>query len=481
VAAVNGGDSPNPAGLIGSLTIKYADGRSQEIPTDQSWEAAMRASGQWKSDATTSKGWAAAMELGPMGMPPWVPAIHPDYIPDIKPLGRLLAAAGVPPDFSFQAADSSPCLRFIHRVTGRTHLYFVANKYSHPEDVLCSFRVHGRRPELWWPDTGRIERMAAYNEQDGCVRLPVHFDPHASVFVVFRDGQPLEGDRITAVNRDGMPLLATALAKSAPMPPNGEPSSLPEPLYRVDGVKYNEAPAACEPSAVLELTRDQNGRLEAELWRPGKYELTSADGQTRRFELEALPQPLEITGSWDLRFPPNWGAPEHVTLDRLISWSDHPDAGVKYFSGTATYSKTIQVPGSLMKGNLRLYLDLGEVAVMAQVKVNGQDLGILWKAPYRADVSGVLRPGDNDLEIKVVNLWINRLIGDEQLPEDSERNSDGTLKRWPEWLTKGQPSPTGRFTFTSWRLWKKNDPLVESGLIGPVRLTVTEKIVLDGH
>jgi hypothetical protein len=154
---------------------------------------------------------------------------------------------------------------------------------------------------------------------------------------------------------------------------------------------------------------------------------------------------------------------------------------VKYFSGAATYSRTINVPASLIAPHRRFYLDLGKVAVMAQVKLNGQDLGILWKVPYRVDVTGVLRPGDNDLEVKVVNLWINRLIGDEQLPEDSERNGDGTLKRWPQWLVNGQPSPTGRLTFTTWRLWKKNDPLVESGLIGPVTLTATEKVVLDGN
>jgi hypothetical protein len=459
VAAVNGGDQPNPAGLIGALTIQYADGHSQQIPTDQSWEAAESASGPWNSGATAPESWAAAMELGAMGMSPWgypgTSSGNPDSIPDIDSLCRLLAAMGVPPDFAFQAADSSPCLRFIHRVADGTDLYFVANKNPQAEDALCSFRVHGRRPELWWPDTGRIERVAAYDEQDGCVRLPVHFDPNGSVFVMFRDGNPVEGDRITALSRDGEPLLTTALAKSTAVP------------------------ATRGPSNVVELTRDQRGRLEAEASRPGKYELTSADGRTRRFEVAAVLQPLEMTGSWELRFPPNWGAPEHVTLDRLISWSEHPDPGVKYFSGAATYSKTIQVPADLIQGQRRWYLDLGKVAVMAQVKLNGQDLGILWKAPYRADVTGVLRPGDNDLEVKVVNLWINRLIGDEQLPEDSERNSDGTLKRWPEWLLQGQPNPAGRFTFTSWRLWHKNDPLVESGLLGPVTLTASENVILD--
>ena len=333
-------------------------------------------------------------------------------------------------------ADSSQCLRFIHRVAGGTDLYFVANKSTDPQDALCSFRVQGRRPELWWPDTGRIERVAAYDEQDGCIRLPIHFDPTGSVFVVFRDGAKVEADRITAVRRDG-------------------------------------------DSDTVELTRDQAGRLEAEVSRPSKYELTSANGRTRRFELDAVPPPLEITGSWDLRFPPNWGAPDHVTLERLISWSDHPVAGVKYFSGTAAYSKTINVPDNLIASNRRFYLDLGQVAVMAEVKLNGHDLGILWKTPYRVDVTGVVRPGENDLEVKVVNLWINRLIGDEQLPEDSERNGNGTLKQWPEWLMKGRPSPTGRFTFTSWRLWKKQDAPVQSGLIGPVKLFISDKVSLD--
>jgi hypothetical protein len=110
---------------------------------------------------------------------------------------------------------------------------------------------------------------------------------------------------------------------------------------------------------------------------------------------------------------------------------------------------------------------------MARVKLNGQDLGLLWKPPYRVDVTRALKAGDNALEVAVTNLWINRMIGDEELPEDSDRNPDGTLKSWPKWVEEGKPSPTGRFTFTSWRLWKKGEPLVESGLMGPVTLRVT--------
>ena len=107
---------------------------------------------------------------------------------------------------------------------------------------------------------------------------------------------------------------------------------------------------------------------------------------------------------------------------------------------------------------------------MARVTLNGHDLGTLWKPPYCVDITDAAKVGDNALEIQVVNLWPNRMIGDEQMPEDSERNADGTLKAWPQWLNAGQPSPTGRYTFTSWRLWKKDDALLPSGLLGPVTL-----------
>jgi len=168
-----------------------------------------------------------------------------------------------------------------------------------------------------------------------------------------------------------------------------------------------------------------------------------------------------------------------VTLEKLISWSEHSAAGVRYFSGAATYTKTITVPADLLGRGRHVYLDLGNVQVVAQVSLNGKDLGILWKPPYRVEISDAVKPGDNALEVKVTNLWVNRMIGDETLPEDSSRNPNGTLKEWPRWVQEGKPSPTGRYTFTSWRLWKATDPLQPSGLLGPVVLRVTEQVRLD--
>ncbi len=103
---------------------------------------------------------------------------------------------------------------------------------------------------------------------------------------------------------------------------------------------------------------------------------------------------------------------------------------------------------------------------------------MLWKPPFRVEITGGARAGENELEVKVVNLWPNRLIGDEQSPEDSERNPEGTLKRWPQWLLDGKPSPAGRHTFTTWRLWKKGDALLDSGLLGPVRVVFAEQLTV---
>jgi hypothetical protein len=134
-----------------------------------------------------------------------------------------------------------------------------------------------------------------------------------------------------------------------------------------------------------------------------------------------------------------------------------------------------------------LWLDLGKVEVMAEVALNAKNLGILWKPPYRTDVTSAVQAGQNTLEVKVANLWINRMIGDEQLPEDSDRLwngdelTDGTLKSWPKWLAEGKPSPTGRLTFTTHRQWKKGEPLKPSGLLGPVVLQTVERVVVKAE
>jgi hypothetical protein len=187
---------------------------------------------------------------------------------------------------------------------------------------------------------------------------------------------------------------------------------------------------------------------------------------------------MTVAGPWTVTFDPKWGGPEQpVVFETLADWSHHATDGIRFYSGAAVYQKACAVDPSLA-GLPSVFLDLGQVEVMAEVKLNGKDLGTLWKSPYRLDVAGHLKPGDNALEVRVVNLWCNRLIGDERLPEDVEWK-DGfmgwggqfdVISRWPQWLLDGKPRPGGRFTFTTARYYKKDDALKPSGLMGPVRL-----------
>ena len=225
-----------------------------------------------------------------------------------------------------------------------------------------------------------------------------------------------------------------------------------------------------------------NGAPVVKVWGPGLVDVHTAAGRTLRAEATDLPGPQEIGGPWTLNFPANWGAPPGVKLDPLMSWTDHADAGVRYFSGTATYEKVIQIAPNRLTAGRELWLDLGGVKNFAEVSLNGKNLGVLWKPPFRVDLTGAAKPGDNHLQINITNLWPNRLIGDEQLPHDVEWVGNDSLhawmaewlldslKTWPRWMLDGQPSPTGRLTFTTWHHYRKDSPLLESGLLGPVTL-----------
>ena len=226
----------------------------------------------------------------------------------------------------------------------------------------------------------------------------------------------------------------------------------------------------------LDLRSADDGRTTADIalgpdgsafivFRPGPLAITAAGGGQQGEPVSSTP-PRPLDGPWQLTFPEDSGIRGALTLDSLASWSVHPDPKVRHFSGTAVYSKEFD----LADVKSRLLLDLGQVRIMARVKLNGTDLGVLWKAPYQVDVTSAAKPGRNQLEISVVNLWVNRLIGDAALPEDAERDPNGLLLAWPQWVLDGKTSPTGRKSFVTFPLWKKHEALQESGLLGPVVL-----------
>jgi hypothetical protein len=179
------------------------------------------------------------------------------------------------------------------------------------------------------------------------------------------------------------------------------------------------------------------------------------------------PQTVQlIDGKWNVSFDTVWGGPAEVVFDSLTDWSKRPENGIRYYSGTAVYTKSFDLPDEKsMSPEAQYYLDPGILKNLGRIKLNGHDLGILWTAPWQVNITGMLKEKGNELEIIVTNLWINRLIGDEFLPWDGV-----TEGKWPEWLLNGTLRPTKRYTFTTHRFYRKDDPLAESGLIGPVSI-----------
>ncbi|MFH0761364.1 MAG: glycosyl hydrolase [Bacteroidota bacterium] len=188
--------------------------------------------------------------------------------------------------------------------------------------------------------------------------------------------------------------------------------------------------------------------------------------EEQRSEIKTL---ATLEGSWEVSFDPNWGGPESVVFESLTDWTKRPEEGIKYYSGIATYSKTFDLSNNINRDkNNRIYLNLGVVKNMARVRLNGKDLGVIWCAPWQVEITQAVKARGNKLEIEVANLWTNRLIGDENEPDDGV--IDG---KWPEWLLNGTRRPIKRYTFTTYHYYKKGDPLIESGLMGPVTIRNT--------
>jgi len=241
------------------------------------------------------------------------------------------------------------------------------------------------------------------------------------------------------------------------------------------------------------LTRRDSGKLDALAWRGGTYTIDTGASFTA-----AVPDPIIVNGPWAVRFQPGRGAPSAAVLPRLESLSRNADDSIRHFSGTATYERQIAIPASALRKGRRVFLDLGRVEVLAGVTVNGKDLGVVWKEPYRVDITDVVHAGANTVSVAVTNLWVNRMIADAALPEEGkyvdgdwpigERiGADGKkvpimarkITAFPDWYKAGQPKPPGgRVTFSPWTFYAKDEPLVDSGLLGPVRVVFADEIEL---
>lgn len=533
------------------------------------------------------------------------------------PLKAVLDGLRVQPDFNCTSRSSDAVINYIHRRVGDAEIYFIANMKRRPEELVCSFRINDRKPELWNADTGEIIPVGVYETSNGRVQVPLRLDPAGSMFVVFRskatsspriaveaDGvsifstkpfpvsqpgryapvvnnftlsawikpdcdialpnepdhesmlrrfgpksfvfYPLAGDvlygsghAIAGVNggRNGVAVyehtsagMSHVLVYQGPLSGwthvalqyrdgtpalyingkrVGEGNRSAHKVHPGVGDEYYDQSASYFEGEVREVqvwtetmateqiatmassfiprmekmpAVDFAGKANPEMlfWQNGQYSVKDSTGKKETITIKGINEPYVMNGPWQVSFPPNLGAPGAITLASLQSLSKHDHPGVKYFSGTATYRKDFTIPTP--EGGKRLFLDLGQVDVIAEVTVNGKDLGILWKPPFRVDITDVVKTGTNSLEVKVTNLWTNRLIGDEQMPEEHNYNSTafgqkGGIEAIPDWYVKGAPKPpSSRITFATWKHYNKDSPVVESGLIGPVVIRTAVKI-----
>jgi hypothetical protein len=314
---------------------------------------------------------------------------------------NTLSNDGVKPDFSFSSGQTGAAISYTHRRDGETEIYFVYNSNPRAESLRCAFRVAGKQPELWDPVTLRVCLPAADEAEGGLTTLPLRLDPYGSVFVVFR-------------------------------PRTSVPGSVSVMLAGQKG------------PADAEIVLDNKRQLALEAAAPGNYEVHVAGKAKHRVEFTPGWAAFELNGPWELSFPAGWGAPEHATFEKLIPWNSSEVEGIKYFSGTAAYTKEFDLPAKLTCG---VMLDLGKVEELAHVWVNEKDMGILWTAPYRVDITSAVKPGKNRLKILVTNTWANRWTGDRKLPEE---------KRFTRTNVIGLGGGFGK------------DELMESGLMGPV-------------
>jgi len=327
------------------------------------------------------------------------------------PQREILGSHGIFPDFMFKGQDDSTALNFIHRRLNQTDIYFVRNTKNTPATAECVFRVKDKIPELWIPETGKVIDDLIFYQQGDSTRVALSFEPDDAFFIVFKE--PTSGTVQQKIYKNGKLIF---------------PSSS----------KY------CELDAY-------NVKLST-FAGPGNYVIEKGNENSLSMKIGET-DVFEISGTWKLSFPEGFGAPGSAEFPQLISWTESSVPGIKYFSGIARYE--IEFDFEKINKNKRYLLSLGHVKDLADIKLNGDSLGVIWHPPFEMDITNHLREGKNQIAIEVANLWNNRLVGDGELPEE-EKVTNTNIVNGP----------------TAWKDPWPEVPLIESGLLGPVVIKI---------
>ena len=309
--------------------------------------------------------------------------------------GSALAGLNLEPDVSGIGSGA-----WCHRQTDDSEIYFVTAARDRCLVANASFRAMGS-PEFWDPLSGSSRPVQVFHRKGERTIVPLDLPASGSVFVIFRRGE--SKPFATRIERDGGVLLdacdSGSVDRSAPPSVQGlQPGELVQPWVE-------------HPLAACEMVDGGKALLA---WRSGRYRLL--DGAQAVAEVSVTgAREIALAGPWTLSFPRGWDAPERLALPSLKPWSELGDQAARAFCGTATYSYDLNLDA--FDADIRCLLDLGEVAHLAEVKVNGKAVATLWTAPFRVEIASVLKPGLNRVEIAVTNTWRNRLIYDAGLPE----------------------------------------------------------------
>jgi hypothetical protein len=329
-------------------------------------------------------------------------------------------------------------LFYAHRKTANQDIYFVYNDSDKQQLFDASFEVTGKVPELWDAITGKTKRVAAFNMNNGVTNVAFRLAPEESAFVVF----------------------------------NEDASDKPKLTPNV--IRQHDIEAVYDQQFNIQLVSQSNQRLAVDLGE-GTTDVSIADVAGKQ----------TLTGSWQVSFEKDYGLDQSFTFDQLSNWKDSSNPEIRAYSGIATYEQTFTINPELLSADQQVTLDLGKVGDTAQVFINGKEVGTTWIAPFALDVSSYLQPGQNQLTVKVANAWTNRMITDEAQPDNSGfwQENGKRVANMPAWYINNEPLPNSgkkghRRTFTTHKFVKKEDALIDSGLLGPVTLSSTKSISL---
>ena len=354
--------------------------------------------------------------------------------------GRLLWGADLRPTLACLnvEADVTGIVSgaWCHRKTGDADLYFIAAGRDRSLRTNASFRTQGR-PEFWDPLTGTITPVSLFHRQTARTVVPLDLPASGSVFVVFRKGESKPA--ATRIECDGSPLVDACDTKCTD---TGAPP-------RIQGLIPGELVQPWVEHSLAQCEMIDGGRSLL-AWKPGSYRVLDG-GRTVADVTVAKAREIRLEGTWTLSFPHGWGAPACLDLPVLKPWSEVEDRATRAFSGTAIYSYNLMLDGS--NSEMHALLDLGQVANITEVTVNGEPVAALWTAPFRVEIASLLKPGVNRIAVAVTNTWRNRLIYDAGLPERQRKT----------WTVAG-PAP--------------NATLEMAGLKGPVVLHIGQVVKL---